>query len=512
MGPKQDSPTKAQASAAESPQPKVHPSKGIGKGGVQATPETGADGTGSAEAHKEAWKSFILSIDSDAEDIDLDAVLDFFTSTRVKTSSQLAENSMTDLESVEEWPRALRVRALLRQAHKHACALHKGSTASQPDFAQQTTVARTSSVVAAAEAAAEQEQMKLIGGSVANALTITRMLRHKHSLDIPTSLSRVGLAKLGFFHTPGDLLFQALNNIVKEHEAEEAAAEGQGEDFATPVCFPYVDITRADVIAPWLTPESIGASSDLAGEPQMDASAHTDSVGKLGKALTQLTEKRRFFRTFSQWLVAFLRFTVAAMSVGLFKLELAFLHIFVVVRLIEDERQWGENQGITNGSTYLGIYYDELHRQAVARRADRGDTDLDLVLAFRKIDKETLALAKSKLADTLQRSGVSTRVKQQGGGQQATPQASPYQQYVPPAAAAQVQLARGGAELAAQQGAIRQGQQKGGGRGQGGGRQAPAPPPPPPPPGGQQQQGQVSNRQAKRKLWVGAQKAKRQRG
>ena len=52
----------------------------------------------------------------------------------------------------------------------------------------------------------------------------------------------------------------------------------------------------------------------------MDAMTHTDSVRK---ALTQLTWKRHCFRSLTQWIVALLRSTFAAMANGLFKFEIA---------------------------------------------------------------------------------------------------------------------------------------------------------------------------------------------
>ena len=91
----------------------------------------------------------------------------------------------------------------------------------------------------------------------------------------------------------------------------------------------------------------------------------------------------------------------AFLSVALI-FEIAALRIFVSVCIIEDEKKWGDDQNIANGWTFLARYDDELHREAIARRADRGDTDLDLVQAFRKLDKETLALARTKLADTVE--------------------------------------------------------------------------------------------------------------
>ena len=71
--------------------------------------------------------------------------------------------------------------------------------------------------------------MKLIGLSAANALTITRMLRHKHQLNIPAALEQVDLSKLDYFHTPGDLLFTSLINFAQEHRPDAACQDNAGE-------------------------------------------------------------------------------------------------------------------------------------------------------------------------------------------------------------------------------------------------------------------------------------------
>ena len=220
-----------------------------------------------------------------------------------------------------------------------------------------------------------------VGGQTANALTVARVLRGQHVVDVKALLRKAKLDKLGFFHTAGDGLFKVLNTIRQEWIAENAIAGG-----ANQVCFPYVDLTRGDVIAPWTNVEAIGGSSNYAGEGGLDALGDTHEVGRLGKALTSLTAKRRFFRTFGQWLAAFGRFACAAVTVGLLRWDLVWIHIFLILRLIDDERSWGEQACGPQGSTYLAIYYDELHRQNVAGRADRGDEALSLDRVFRKID------------------------------------------------------------------------------------------------------------------------------
>ena len=89
--------------------------------------------------------------------------------------------------------------------------------------------------------------------------------------------------------------------------------------------------------------------------------------------------------------------------------DLMWIHIFLMLRLVDDGRAWGEQARGAHGSTYLAIYYDELHRLNVSARADRGDEELSLYRAFGKIDKDCLSLATSKLGEVLSRSGIRTR-------------------------------------------------------------------------------------------------------
>ena len=50
----------------------------------------------------------------------------------------------------------------------------------------------------------------------------------------------------------------------------------------TPVCFPYMNLTRQDLLALWMNLEAIGGSSDLAGESQIYAPGNTESVHHFG--------------------------------------------------------------------------------------------------------------------------------------------------------------------------------------------------------------------------------------
>ena len=54
----------------------------------------------------------------------------------------------------------------------------------------------------AAEEAEEQKKIRLVGGSTANALTVSRVLHRKHEIDIEQLLQATGLGRLGFLsHT-----------------------------------------------------------------------------------------------------------------------------------------------------------------------------------------------------------------------------------------------------------------------------------------------------------------------
>ena len=334
---------------------------------LEMTASQGAEAGSTPQQIETFWQLFFSTFASSAETDHVNSACSFLSGAKVKSLVELAENTMEDLESCSDWPEGLRPKALLRKTHKHAVELHGAAQGGSLSFSQSVASA-PSRQRSAVEEAEEQEFIRLVGGSTANALTVSRVLRRRHSIDIKSLLLSAGLSKLGFFHSPGDALFQFLFNCKQEHEAE-CAAENKHT-----ICFPYVDITRNDVVAPWMNVEAIGGSSDAIGSCTLDPLGGTECITKMGKALTQLTERRRFFRNFQQWLVAFLRYAMAMLAVELMSLDLAMLHLFVIVRLIDDERKWGHDvMPSAPTSTYLAILYDELHRQNIAKRADRGD-------------------------------------------------------------------------------------------------------------------------------------------
>ena len=64
-----------------------------------------------------------------SEDQDIDGAVSFFKQARTRSSAKLADNIVADLESSDERPKSIRVRALVMQAHKHAVLMHSSSFA-----------------------------------------------------------------------------------------------------------------------------------------------------------------------------------------------------------------------------------------------------------------------------------------------------------------------------------------------------------------------------------------------
>ena len=327
-----------------------------------------------------SWKAFIKSFDPEVLDTHAEAVERFPTHEEVAyaSTSTLAQTTFEDLLEVSEMPKHVRAKGLVRECVSRAKALHapKPQEPESPSRADRAIVPLHLGMSEKVSTAEDEELVRLVGGKAASALTVARLLRGEHQLDVKLALRASKLNRLGFFHTAGDALFKVLHTVRSEWLLEKKEKKK--------VCFPYVDLTRGDVIAPWLSVEKIGGQSNYAGEGGLDALARTEDVERLGKALTSLSAKRRFFRSFDQWLVAFLRFATAAVTCLLVDWDVILLHIYTMTRLKDDERAWGEAHFGAQGSTFLMIYYDELHRQNIASRADRGDESLSLVRAFKK--------------------------------------------------------------------------------------------------------------------------------
>ena len=158
---------------------------------------TGSDGSGSEQAIEAMWRSFFLTFAPTAESQDLDEAASFLTKACVKPVVELSGNTMSDLEAASDWPTEVRPKAILRKAHKNAVALNTVETSSGPMLQNCMSAAPASK--SAAEEAEEQETIHLVGDSTANALTVSRVLRRKHEIDIEQLLLATGLGRLGFF-------------------------------------------------------------------------------------------------------------------------------------------------------------------------------------------------------------------------------------------------------------------------------------------------------------------------
>ncbi len=85
-------------------------------------------------------------------------------------------------------------------------------------------------------------------------------------------------------------------------------------------------------------------------------------------------------------------------------------HLDIIMRLAEEARAAGD-------SIFLPILYDQLLRKNLADRALKRDPELDIEAEFTKVNKEVLALARSRLAITLDAAGVKDKSHQPHGAQ-----------------------------------------------------------------------------------------------
>ena len=230
--------------------------------------------------------AFISTFEPDAEKAQIMSMQEFLFSAEISctTTAALAKNRYEDFSSACS-AMHLRAKGILRETCTRAQLLHAPAAAqtsgSVPFGADGSGVQADGHVSAIPDRLAneqDEEMVRLVGGKTANAMTVARLLRGQHTIDVQVVLRKAKLDRLGFLNTPGDALFKALYNIHQEWLVER-----QGSQDSCDICFPYADLTRGDVIAPWTNVEAIGGASNYAGEGGMDALGNTQDVERLAK-------------------------------------------------------------------------------------------------------------------------------------------------------------------------------------------------------------------------------------
>ena len=239
--------------------------------------------------------------------------------------------------------------------------------------------------------ASGSQQLQQSALALANAFNLQQQVRTpEETVDVQELLQEASLAS-----TPADGITDnsAFVDLVKK--TKQAKKEGK-------VPFSFVDITQKEFLPLWLTPESIGGRTAVAGDDVvLDGGHDTTTMAKLTEALKSATSAPRFFRNLNQWVACFVKYAVLALSCGQLTLGAVLGHMSTVTRIIEDKR------ATTGNSTYLALLYDEHRRKDWSKRADRKDPSLKIEEEAWCVDDELLRSVQTRLSSTLRAAGIS---------------------------------------------------------------------------------------------------------
>ena len=132
---------------------------------------------------------------------------------------------------------------------------------------------------------------------------------------------------------------------------------------------------------------------------------------KVATALMAVTTAPRFFRTYQQWLGAWNRYGLVAISTKHMCVGSVLGHAQTIARISVEKR------GVEQHHVALSVQYDELRRRNWEARATRGDPDLNIKTDSWSIDREILDLAKARLEQVVVNAGLGHRKEKAGPGQ-----------------------------------------------------------------------------------------------
>ena len=210
-------------------------------------------------------------------------------------------------------------------------------------------------------------------GAVASALKAGRVV-----VDLNVMLEKGAVKDLPYHLRPQPALFQLLAAAHKS--AQEAVPARKA--------YTYVDLTHKDVLP--LGSEAVGGHTLRPGEFDWDPTAHTASLGALGRAFKGALEKPRYM---VQWSAVWHRYAVAAVAMGQMTWPMVLSHANQMYKLAEEER-------ISGTGPALVFVYDELLRKSIATRAEWGDPSLDLMTSFGEVEKQVLEAARTRMLHT----------------------------------------------------------------------------------------------------------------
>ena len=155
--------------------------------------------------------------------------------------------------------------------------------------------------------AASSQQLQQSALALANAVNL-----HQHTAKPLEEVVDVQELLLGakLEDTPADGIADNAMFVDLMKKTKQAKSQGR-------VPFSFVDITQKEFLPLWLTPESIGGRTAVAGDDVvLDSNQDTATVAKLTEALKSATAAPRFFRNLNQWVACFVKYAVLASSCG----------------------------------------------------------------------------------------------------------------------------------------------------------------------------------------------------
>ena len=104
----------------------------------------------------------------------------------------------------------------------------------------------------------------------------------------------------------------------------------------------------------------------------------------LGSALKKAMGSQRAFRTITQWIAVWARYSIMAVATRQMSWATTHAHLATICRLAEDTRLRG-------GTPLLAVVYDMLVRQAWAKRCKQKDPTLNVAQEVVRLDGGDLA-------------------------------------------------------------------------------------------------------------------------
>jgi len=176
--------------------------------------------------------------------------------------------------------------------------------------------------------------------------------------------------------------------MLDQSLVERMSAETDAARAASRPAFLYVELASKEVLPLWIAPESVGGRPDE-DEVRIE-DEHVGSLAKLGQAIKEATEAKRYFTSVAQWSAAYWKWAPFTAAFGHFTWSQALLHFNSVMRLVEEEKIEGRGPS-------LAFLFDDMLRRQIEKRAEKADPTLRLDSLLAEADRSTVAAARQRL-------------------------------------------------------------------------------------------------------------------